>query len=470
MRVFPPPLHYRDIVTTPINILDPTSRLENKRQLRFRTYLALALLDTAAMCTAFILANLIRFGAALASPGINALCVALPVYLCIAADRQIYSSSFFVSCRHNAYTAVKSFVVALVAVLLLSFYLRAEVAMSRTIISLGAVFGAALIVVARLWLHRFSMRAAGSETVSTLVIADGAEIATTDQTLVVDAGLQGLTPNSFDPHMLDRFGALVRRAERVVIACPVDRRLEWAAVLRGANVQGEIVTTELAALGSFRVSVFAEQPTLIVSVGPLDTRNIILKRSFDLAIATLGIVIASPLILVVALAIRLDSPGPVFFRQLRMGRSNRLFSIYKFRSMRDDAADMNGQRSTTRGDPRVTRVGRFIRRTSIDELPQVLNVLRGEMSIVGPRPHALGSLAGEKLFWEVDGRYWNRHAIKPGITGLAQITGFRGETTQASALEGRLNADLAYMRGWTIWRDVRIVAATVFVPFHKNAF
>lgn len=459
-----------EAMKAPFDMLDPTSRLADKRQMRFRIYAALVLLDSLAIVVAFLMANLIRHGDPLAPPGINALSVLLPVYLCIAADRRIYSSVFFVDWRRNVYTAVKSFAAALVAVLLLAFYLKAGVRMSRIVISIGAALGVVLLVLIRAWLHARAMRVAGGETVSTLVIADDTEIATTDSTIVVDARLLGISPSSHDPHMLDRFGLLVRRAERVVIACPADRRDAWAGVLRGANVQGEIVAAELAALGTFRVSSFAAQPTLVVSVGPLDARNRILKRGFDLAIALVVLLFASPLMVAVAIAIRLDSPGPVFFRQPRMGRSNRLFMMYKFRSMRNDLSDVDGKRSTTRGDSRVTRVGRFIRRTSIDELPQVLNVLRGDMSIVGPRPHALGSLAGERLFWEVDGRYWDRHAIKPGITGLAQISGFRGETAQASDLEGRIDADLAYMRGWTIWRDLRILLATTLVPFHRNAF
>ncbi|HZH06134.1 MAG TPA: sugar transferase [Lautropia sp.] len=166
----------------------------------------------------------------------------------------------------------------------------------------------------------------------------------------------------------------------------------------------------------------------------------------------------------------MDSPGPVFFRQQRMGRGNRLFSILKFRSMRSDLCDANGTRSTGRDDDRVTRVGRLIRSTSIDELPQLLNVLKGDMSLVGPRPHALGSLAGTQLFWEVDQRYWHRHACKPGITGLAQVRGFRGATNESVDLANRLHADLEYLNGWSIWRDVSILVRTFRVLVHQNAF
>ncbi|MEG3178947.1 sugar transferase, partial [Sphingomonas sp. RB3P16] len=132
--------------------------------------------------------------------------------------------------------------------------------------------------------------------------------------------------------------------------------------------------------------------------------------------------------------------------------------------------DGAGHRSTQREDDRVTKVGRFIRRTSIDELPQILNVLTGEMSIVGPRPHALGSRAADKLFWEVDHRYWHRHATKPGLTGLAQVRGYRGATLIEADLENRLQADLEYLENWSIWRDLKIIVRTFRVLLHRNAY
>lgn len=128
-----------------------------------------------------------------------------------------------------------------------------------------------------------------------------------------------------------------------------------------------------------------------------------------------------PLFAIIAILIKRESEGPVFFMQTRIGLSNRHFKMYKFRSMRVESCDANGSQSTARDDDRITRIGAFIRKTSIDELPQLINVLKGDMLIVGPRPHALGSRAADKLFWEVDHRCWYRHATKPGLTGLAQV-------------------------------------------------
>jgi lipopolysaccharide/colanic/teichoic acid biosynthesis glycosyltransferase len=160
----------------------------------------------------------------------------------------------------------------------------------------------------------------------------------------------------------------------------------------------------------------------------------------------------------------------VFFVQERVGWGNRLFKMYKFRSMWFEKTDHSGFRSASRRDDRITRVGGFLRKTSLDELPQLFNVLKGDMSIVGPRPHAVGSTAEDRLFWEVDERYFNRHAVKPGLTGLAQVRGFRGATLTRRDLSNRVQADLEYLSGWSLWRDLAIIVRTLKVLVHRNAF
>lgn len=256
----------------------------------------------------------------------------------------------------------------------------------------------------------------------------------------------------------------------MLVCCRVEDRAAWAHLLKGTDVPSHVLIPEFDELGGTTVGRFEGRATLQISTGVLDLRERFQKRLLDLALTVPAIVFLTPVLVLVAIAIKLDSPGPVLFRQERLGRGNRLFQLYKFRSMRVEDCDAEGVVSTRRGDSRVTRVGRFIRATSLDELPQLFNVLAGDMSLVGPRPHALGSLAGLELFWDVDQRYWHRHALKPGITGLAQVRGFRGATLRRDDLIHRLQADLEYFEGWSIWRDIGVLLATFRVIVHRNAF
>src|SRR3712207_1054393 len=165
--------------------------------------------------------------------------------------------------------------------------------------------------------------------------------------------------------------------------------------------------------------------------------------------------------LVVALAVKLDSPGPVLFRQRRHGFNNEEITVYKFRSMRHDAADPTARRQVVDGDERVTRVGRLIRRTSLDELPQLFNVLKGEMSIVGPRPHPVGMLTGETETARLVAEYAHRHRLKPGVTGWAQINGSRGPVHTPEDVRRRVQLDIEYIERQSLWLDLYIVIMTL---------
>ena len=170
----------------------------------------------------------------------------------------------------------------------------------------------------------------------------------------------------------------------------------------------------------------------------------------------------------ISIAIKLESKGPVFFVQNRHGFNNETIRIYKFRSMRTDMLDQTASRLVTKDDPRVTRVGKFIRRTSIDELPQLLNVLKGDISIVGPRPHAPQAKAENQLYYEAVEGYFARHRVKPGMTGWAQINGWRGETDTIDKIMQRVNHDLYYIEHWSILFDLYIVLMTPVSLFSKN--
>jgi polysaccharide biosynthesis protein PslA len=209
------------------------------------------------------------------------------------------------------------------------------------------------------------------------------------------------------------------------------------------------------------VVLLGDLPVMTLFERPISGFDQISKRLEDLGLSTLFILMALPFFALIALAIKLDSPGPVFFRQPREGYNNAHFRIWKFRSMRTDDCEQDGITQATKGDSRITRVGAILRRTSIDELPQLFNVFTGEMSLVGPRPHAPSTKAGARTFSEVVSTYATRHKVKPGITGWAQVCGWRGETDTEEKLLKRLEHDLHYIENWSIFFDLYIMLRTL---------
>ncbi|MEM9206245.1 MAG: undecaprenyl-phosphate glucose phosphotransferase [Pseudomonadota bacterium] len=201
-------------------------------------------------------------------------------------------------------------------------------------------------------------------------------------------------------------------------------------------------------------------PFLDVLDRPLSEWDVLIKAVFDRVFAVLGLIALSPIMLATALAVKLESKGPVFFRQKRYGFNNELIEVFKFRSMYTDMCDAQAAKLVTKDDPRVTKVGKFIRKTSIDELPQLFNVLTGELSLVGPRPHALQAKAADALYDEVVDGYFARHRVKPGITGWAQINGWRGETDTREKIERRVEHDLYYIENWSAFFDFYICLMT----------
>ena len=212
-------------------------------------------------------------------------------------------------------------------------------------------------------------------------------------------------------------------------------------------------------------------PVLHVADRPISGWSSVVKRLEDLIIGGMALAICAIPMAVIALLIRLDGPGPVLFRQRRTGFNNHEFEMLKFRTMHHHMAEYSIRHQTTRNDPRVTRIGAVLRRTSLDELPQIFNVLRGDMSIVGPRPHAPGTRAGSRPFEQVVERYAARHRVKPGLTGLAQVRGYRGETRTEDTLVKRVESDLEYIDSWSLWLDVVIVLRTAIIVMRmQNAY
>ncbi|PZU47988.1 MAG: undecaprenyl-phosphate glucose phosphotransferase [Sphingomonas sp.] len=263
--------------------------------------------------------------------------------------------------------------------------------------------------------------------------------------------------------------------DQVIVALP------WSAEARIQQVVQKLALTpvrirlapDLAnfAFAARPLVLLGDMPVITLFERPISGTDAIVKRAEDL-ILTAGILFFIwPILLLTALAVKLDSPGPIFFRQPREGFNNQRFDVLKFRSMTHDECQTDTIEQATRGDKRVTRVGRFIRATSIDELPQLLNVLRGDMSLVGPRPHAPSTKAAGRPFHEVVQTYAARHKVKPGITGWAQACGWRGETDTEEKLVKRLEHDLYYIENWSVTFDLYILVRTAFaVVFPKNAF
>lgn len=209
-------------------------------------------------------------------------------------------------------------------------------------------------------------------------------------------------------------------------------------------------------------------PAINLVASPLSGHALLQKAIFDRLFAIAALIAVSPLMAAIAIAVKLSSKGPVFFRQTRKGADGRTFRIFKFRTMRAHVEKTGVVQQATRNDPRITPLGGFLRRTSLDELPQFLNVLRGEMSVVGPRPHAT---AHDDHYQKIVDGYIHRYRIKPGITGWAQVNGFRGETDRIEKMQGRVEHDLYYLRNWSLKLDIRIVIATVTKGLvHRNAY
>lgn len=439
---------------------------------RLRAYLSLVVADLGALLLAFLAAGWLHEGLVPHPTSLLQAQLLLPLYFTIALYNSSYSLRALEDLRFAVVRAMLALGISAALLNFILFYAKSNALFSRVASTIA--LGLALILIAGIrifarWIIRQRWR---DRTSNVLVIHDGGPRIALPGAWSIDAVNAGLDPATHDPHALDRLGRHLLNQDRVVVSCQRERRAHWAWVLKAAGVTGEVLSETVHAMGAFDVTRYdgAGISGLVVSTGPLGMRARASKRAFDLAIASVGLVLLAPLMALAALAIKLHDGGPVLFVQPRVGRGNRLFPMLKLRTMREGGTAFDLGASTLRGDVRVTPIGRLLRRTSVDELPQLWNVLRGEMSIVGPRPHAIGSLAGEKLFWEVDSRYWHRHSLKPGLTGLAQVRGLRGATEQEMDLAVRLQADLEYIADWSLPGDAAIVMRTLFVLVHRRAY
>ncbi|MEZ5687619.1 MAG: sugar transferase [Caenibius sp.] len=446
-------------------------RVPSLERLRLRLYLLLLVGDMLALLGAYAIVGYFYPRSSAARALIEAQ-VFLPLFQTLALYNGTYSAGALTNLKTAMIRLATAILIAAGLLNFIAFYLKANEELSRMVFSLGIVLAYIAMVAMRWALSKWLYLQKRTNLTNTLVVDAGGPPITLPNTYRIDAMAHHLSPRIDDPDGLDRLGQALRNMDRVVVSCPPDERGDWAFVLRASAIRGEVISTEahdLQALGVMHEA-GGGFTTLVVSVGTLRMQSRILKRAFDVVVALTALALTAPILLVAAIAVKLEDGGPILFRQKRTGRANRYFTIYKFRTMTVGRADPQGHVSVSPGDRRVTRVGRFLRATSIDELPQFWNVLKSDMSIVGPRPHAIGSRAGEKLFWEVDSRYWHRHTLKPGLTGLAQIRGLRGSTDTEAELSDRLVSDLEYIAGWNIFRDVGIALKTLRVLIHRKAY
>ena len=439
---------------------------------RLRLYLVMLVSDIIALLAGFLLAGYAYTGLFAERMTMLELQLVLPLFLTIALYNGSYSFASLTDIRTAWLKAVIALLLAAAILNFVAFYLKANAHFSRATLSLGLAFGCALLLVVRLAIKAWIVACCRGGLHNILVIEDGGVPLALPGAFRVETATHGLSADADDPAMLDLLGRITANMDRVIVSCPPGRRGRWAYILKACGVDGEVISDTARQMGAISVRHYADAgvSTLHVSTGPLGLRARALKRAFDFTQAYVALVLLTPLMVLIAMAIRWEDGAPVLFRQRRMGRGNRLFTIYKFRTMRPAEAACDGARSAARDDERITRIGRYLRRTSLDELPQLFNVVKGEMSLVGPRPHALGSQAGDKLFWQVDGQYWRRHSLKPGMTGLARIRGQRGSTDHEDDLRERLQSDLEYLTGWSLWRDIAILAMTLRVVIHDRAY
>ena len=439
------------------------------RQKRAFLYVLSLVLDGVAFIGGYLVALSARESEWLTAEGYSLLAIALPVFVMFEIAREVQSVEALQS-RSTGTRRALGALGATALVMLGALFLFNVDDFSRGGFIFTFAASAVFIIISKLLLDVVFTRWMEGSATATILVLDGLPLPVTDVRDVVDVAAIDLSPCLRRPERMDALSRLIEPYDRVIVGCGYESRATWAMFLRSHDVGGEIVLDRDLLHGAVSIGQYAHRDTLILSRGPLSLPNRIQKRVFDWLVATCAIVVLSPLLVLIAMAIRLESRGPVFFRQIRVGQGNRHFRIFKFRSMRLEQSDAAGVRSASRDDDRITRIGGLLRRTSADELPQLFNVFLGHMSIVGPRPHALGSQAGNALFWEATNQYWLRHALKPGITGLAQVRGFRGATERVEDLQDRVRADLEYLSDWSLANDLLIILRTLRVLVHANAY
>ncbi|MBN9063576.1 MAG: undecaprenyl-phosphate glucose phosphotransferase [Rhizobiales bacterium 65-9] len=430
-------------------------------------------------------------------PGYLVASIAVAVFMALAFEAmQIYTPSALRSLRHQGLRIIACWTCVFLAALGALFFLKIGTSYSRVWLGLWFFLGLGLILIERAIVAGIVRRLAhdGRLDRRTVIVGGGAPgeqlIRALESQRDSDLRILGVFDDRADDRSPDIVAAYPKlggvsdlvefarrtRVDLIVFSVPVTAEARILAMLRKLWVLPiDIKLSAHASRLRFRprsYSYIGMVPVLDIIDRPIADWDVVLKWLFDKAVGSLLMIALTPVLLLAAIAVKLDSRGPVFFKQRRYGFNNELVEVYKFRSMYVEASDATASKLVTKGDPRVTRVGRFIRKTSIDELPQLFNVVfKGNLSLVGPRPHAVHAKAADKLYDDVVDGYFARHKVKPGITGWAQINGWRGETDTPDKIQRRVEHDIYYIENWSLFFDLYILAKTPFALMKtENAY
>ena len=408
----------------------------------------------------------------------------------------LYSMSSLTSALRSIPRVAVGWAVAFTALVAAVFFLKIGAEFSRVWLATWFGVGGAGLIMARLSISTYLRRLSRQGRLYRRAAIYGAGTVTSELIAQLEADLSGdiRICGIFDdrddersPRLISgfpRLGGLAdlvafgrgTRLDLVIVALPISAEDRLATVMKSLSVlPAEVKLPARATKLRFTPSTYSHVGTVAMIDlydKPITDWGTVSKWLFDKVVGLSALLLLAPVMASIAVLIKLGSPGPVLFRQKRYGFNNDLIEIYKFRSMYVDRCDAAAVNLVTRDDPRVTRVGRFIRTTSLDELPQLFNVLLGNLSLVGPRPHAMQAKAGTKLYDEVVDGYFARHKVKPGITGWAQINGWRGETDTAEKIQQRVLHDLYYIENWSVFLDAYILALTPYslVTRRENAY
>ena len=421
-----------------------------------------------------------------AQPGYLAVTIGVAAMaIVVFQSLHVYSAPAFRNPSRALFRIAGGWTLAFLVVFAAMFFLKLDGALSRVWMATWFLVGFGALAVGRVILAQFVslLVSAGRLQQRAVIVGGGAigadllrELAKNDEAEVQMLGVFDDRSDERSPDTVEGYPKLGNvddlvdfarstRVDLVIFALPITAEQRILQMLRKLWVLP--IDIRLAAHANrlrFRprsYSYVGKVPVLDLFDKPIADWDIVIKQTFDRVVGALALVALSPVLAATALAIKLDSPGPVLFKQKRFGFNNELIEIYKFRSMRVDQLDPTAAKLVTRDDPRVTRVGRFIRKTSIDELPQLINVVfKGDLSLVGPRPHAVHAKAADRQYDEVVDGYFARHRVKPGITGWAQVNGWRGETDTQEKIQQRVEHDLYYIENWSILLDLYILAIT----------